>query len=78
VKTAKTANIGKIVEKVTSAAVNPPQPPDRHWNFPEYWDEFLQHLEQHDPGLLPIIASDGPESMIVKRPYIEWRRRFKE
>ena len=77
VKTAKTGNIGKIVEKVTSAAVNPPQPPARRWNFPEYWDEFLKYIEQKDPGLLPIIASDGPECMIVKFPYTKWRREFK-
>lgn len=77
VKTAKTGNIGKIVDKVTSAAVNPSQPPARHWIFPEYWDEFLKYIEQKDPGLLPIIASDGPECMIVKFPYTKWRREFK-
>jgi len=46
--------------------------------FPEYWDEFLQYLEKNDPGLLPIVESDGPEAGLVKVPYLTWLRELKK
>lgn len=71
----KAGNIAKSLEKIADATVNPP--PVSRWIFPEYWDEFLQYIEKEDPGLLPIIASDGPECMLVKEPYNKWSREFK-
>jgi plasmid replication initiation protein len=71
----KAGNIAKSLEKIAEAAVN--QPPVNRWVFPEYWNEFLQYIEKEDPGLLPIIASDGPECMLVKVPYNKWSREFK-
>lgn len=60
---------GKVVEPFTALHTTTKQR-----KFPEYWDEFLKYLEQNDPGLLPIIASDGPECGIVKVPYLTWRK----
>jgi plasmid replication initiation protein len=74
-KKTKAENIGKSLEKIADAAVN--SPPVNRWLFPEYWDEFLQYIEKKDPSLLPIIASDGPECMLVKVPYNRWSREFK-
>ncbi len=71
----KAGNITKSLEKIADAVVN--QNTVNRWLFPEYWDEFLQYIEKEDPGLLPIIASDGPECMLVKVPYNKWSREFK-
>jgi len=71
----KAGNIAKSLEKISDATFN--RPPVNRWVFPEYWDEFLQYIEKEDPGLLPIIASDGPECMLVKVPYNKWSRKFK-
>jgi len=75
-KKAKAGNVGKSLEKIADSSIKP-QPIARQFNFPEYWDEFLQYIEKEDPGLLPIIASDGPECMLVKVPYNQWSRKFK-
>lgn len=71
----KAGNIAKSLEKISDATFN--RPPVNRWVFPEYWDEFLQYIEKEDPGLMPIIASDGPECMLVKVPYHKWSREFK-
>jgi plasmid replication initiation protein len=69
-------SIGKAAEKAVSALATPAatsqQQPIRRWQFPEHWNEFLEYCKKNDPGLLPIIASDGPEIMIVKHPYRKW------
>ncbi|MCW5206935.1 replication initiation protein [Desulfobulbus sp. F5] len=77
VEKAKAGNVGKSLQKFTDSAIKPP-PIARQSNFPEYWDDFLKYIEKKDPGLLPIIASDGPECMLVKAPYIAWSREFKQ
>jgi plasmid replication initiation protein len=76
VKKAKAGNVGKSLQKVADSNTKPP-PIARKFNFPEYWDEFLKYIEKEDPGLLPIIASDGPEGLLVKVPYNKWSREFK-
>jgi plasmid replication initiation protein len=68
-------SIGQAVEKAVAALAKPAAsspPPIRQWRYPEHWSEFLQYIEKEDPGLLPIIASDGPEILIVKHPYRKW------
>lgn len=77
VKNTKAGNVGKFVKQITDSATKPP-PIARQFNFPEYWDEFLKYIEKKDPGLMPIIASDGPECMLVKEPYTAWKREFKQ
>jgi plasmid replication initiation protein len=72
----KAGNIGKSLKTIADSAIKPQQI-GRKFNFPEYWDEFLKYIEKEDPGLLPIIASDGPECMLVKVPYNKWSREFK-
>lgn len=54
------------------SAISNQKNPSRSWQFPEHWNEFLEYCQKKDPGLLPIIASDGPETMIVKYPYRKW------
>jgi plasmid replication initiation protein len=76
VKKAKAGNVGKSLQTIADSAIKP-QPIARQFNFPEYWDEFLKYIEKEDPGLLPIIASDGPECLLVKVPYNKWSREFK-
>ena len=76
VKKSKAENVGKSLQKIADSAIKP-QPIAKRFNFPEYWDEFLKYLEKNDPGLLPIIASEGSECMLVKAPYIAWQREFK-
>lgn len=68
-KNTKAGNVGKSLQKIADSAIKP-QPIARQFNFPEYWDEFLKYIEKKDPGLLPIIASEGPQCMLVKAPYI--------
>jgi plasmid replication initiation protein len=75
-KKAKAGNVGKSLQQVVDSSIKP-QPIARQFNFPKYWDEFLQYIEKEDPSLLPIIASDGPECMLVKVPYNKWSREFK-
>ncbi len=75
-KKAKAGNVGKSLQQVADSAVKP-QPIAKRFYFPEYWDEFLKYIEKKDPDLLPIIASEGPECMLVKVPYNKWSREFK-
>jgi plasmid replication initiation protein len=76
-KSKKTGNIGNSLKKAINSNENP-LPPVNRWRFPEYWDEFLKYIEQTDPGLLPIIETDGPEGMLVKVPYNKWRRTIQQ
>ena len=69
-------SIGKAVENLSSPAVKPTMQP-QYYELPEYWFEFLEHLKKHDPGLLPIIETDGPNIGIVKYPYLHWKEKFK-
>ncbi len=73
----KAGNVGKSLQQVADYAVKP-QPIAKRFYFPEYWDEFLKYIEKKDPDLLPIIESDGPECMLVKVPYNEWRRTVRQ
>ena len=75
-KNTKAGNVGKSLQKIADSAIKP-QPIARQFNFPEYWDEFLKYIENKDPGLQPIIASEGPECFLVKAPYTAWKREFK-
>ncbi len=77
-KLAKSAksSIGKAVENISSPVVNTPLQP-QYYELPEYWFEFLEHLKKHDPGLLPIIETEGQNIGIVKYPYLKWKEKFK-
>ena len=72
----KDANIKKDISQLAAPAVKPPPQP-QYSELPEYWFEFLEHLKKHDPGLLPIIETDGPNIGIVKYPYLQWKEKFK-
>ena len=64
-------SMGQAAEKAVNALVKQ-NPPAKRWHFPEHWNEFLEYCKKNDPGLLPIIDSDGPETGIVKYPYRKW------
>lgn len=64
-------SMGQAAEKAVNALIKQ-NPPAKRWHFPEHWNEFLEYCKKNDPGLLPIIDSDGPETGIVKYPYRKW------
>lgn len=71
----KKQKMRNIVKNQTVAVE--PKSIHQNWYFPEHWLEFLEYIEKHDPGLLPIIESEGPNIGIVKYPYLKWEEKFK-